>query len=86
MDIKVNKVEVLKRFPPGDRWIPVEFEGDDVPNDMIFDSLTDGLEWIFKNKNTKKFIVDAENQRVYIIGQEEEVKKPTDNRYSIYGE
>lgn len=79
---QIQKTPILKRFPPGDRWVPVEM-GDD---SIIFNTLTDGLEWVFKNYNTKKFVVDAENQIVYIIKQEERVTLPEENRYSIYGE
>jgi len=53
---------------------------------VIFNSLTDGLEWVFKSYNTKKFVVDAEDQIVYIIKNEEKVTLPEENRYSIYGE
>jgi len=79
---QIQKLPILKRYPPGDRWRPVGLEDDSV----IFNSLTDGLEWVFKNYNTKKFVVDAEDQIVYIIKQEEKVTPPEENRYSIYGE
>ena len=36
---------VLKRFPPGDRWTPIN---DDQP---VLSSLTEGIEWVFQNTN-----------------------------------
>ena len=34
--------QVLKRFPPGDRWTP---SNADQP---VFSSLTEGIEWVFQ--------------------------------------
>jgi hypothetical protein len=81
---QIQKKPILKRYPPGDRWIPME-EKETNPL-VVFDNLTDGLEWVYKTYDTKKFVVDAEDQVVYIIENEEKVKLPTENRYSIYGE
>lgn len=88
MDSKYSKKKALIRFPPGDRWISAEYENGysrKNPPD-VFDTLTDGLEWLYKQNECKKFIVDAEQQAVYMITDEQEVIKPTDNKYSIYGE
>lgn len=85
MNTQLNKNPVLKRYPPGDRWIPHDCPSPP-PEEMIFETLTDALEWVYKQYKTKKFIVDAEEQIVYSIEKEEKVKKPTDNKYSIYGE
>ena len=39
-DVKLK--QVLKRFPPGDRWTPVDSE------QPVFSSLTEGIEWVFQ--------------------------------------
>jgi len=85
----MKKKPALKRFPPGDRWVPYDMPDKysrSNPPELIFDTLTDGLEWIYQNYDSKKFIVDAEEQIVYIVEEEQKVQKPTDNKYSIYGE
>lgn len=70
---------VLKRFPPGDRWIPYENESDEV----LFSSLTEGLDWIYKQTNSKKFVVNAETGIIFI---DMNTEPPTQSKYSIYGE
>jgi len=88
----MKKIPVLKRYPPGDRWIPYEIDVDELNVDSkplpLFNSLTDGLEWIYKTYDSKKFIVDAELQIVYLIEDDEEQESKSSNKskYSIYGE
>ena len=38
----INLKQVLKRFPPGDRWTPADTE------QPVFSSLTEGIEWVFQ--------------------------------------
>jgi len=46
VDKEIHVKQVLKRFPPGDRWTPVNSD------EPILSSLTEGIEWVFQN--TKK--------------------------------
>ena len=41
LDKDIYLKQVLKRFPPGDRWTPVGAE------EPVFSSLTEGIEWVF---------------------------------------
>lgn len=87
MDSTVKKIPVLKRFPPGDKWIeydePNEYSKSNPPT--VYPTLTAGLDFCFRKYNSKKFIVDAEDQIVYIIEEEQSVQQKTD-KYSIYDE
>jgi len=42
--------QVLKRFPPGDRWTP---SNSDQP---IFSNLTEGIEWVFQQTKEHDYI------------------------------
>ena len=42
LDKEIHIKQVLKRFPPGDRWTPVGAE------EPVFSSLTEGIEWVFQ--------------------------------------
>lgn len=77
---QIEKVPRLKRVPPGDKWIPIEGEGN------VLDSLTDGIEYIFQTYNTKQFFVDAQLGIVYSVESETEVVEKPQTKYSIYGE
>ena len=35
--------QVLKRFPPGDRWTPADRD------ELVFANLTEGIEWVFQS-------------------------------------
>lgn len=70
---------ILKRFPPGDRWTPYE----DNENSVVFNTLTEALNWAFKETGSKNFVVDAESGLVSIYMKE--VLKSTSS-YEIYGE
>lgn len=78
-EIKEQKQIVLKRYPPGDRWVFAMGN-----SDKIYPSLTDALEgWYQKNGDTK-FYMDARNGTVEVVF-EKEVEKPV-KRFSLYGE
>ena len=71
---------VLKRFPPGDRWIPV-----DSPS-TVLESLTDGLEYQFQKTGQTEFFLSARKGTVEVIYKEEvRIEKPI-TKYSLYGE
>ncbi len=77
-EIKEQKVQVLKRVPPGDRWVFVDGKK------TVYPSLTDALEAWYQDNGDTQFYMDARKGTVEIIKQEE-VEKPT-KKFSLYGE
>jgi hypothetical protein len=77
-EIKEQKELVLKRVPPGDRWVFVDGKK------TIYPSLTDALEGWYQENGDTNFYIEARNGTVEII-REEEVEKPV-KRFSLYGE
>lgn len=77
-EIKEQKELVLKRVPPGDRWIFAEGRS------PIYGSLTDALEAWYQEHGDTKFYMDARKGTVEIV-MEEEVEVPV-KRFSLYGE
>ena len=78
-ELKEQKELVLKRVPPGDRWIFA-----DGKNSAVYPSLTDALEAWYQTNGDTQFFMDARKGTVEIIKQEE-VEKPV-KRFSLYGE
>ena len=78
-EIKEQKVQVLKRVPPGDRWVFA-----DLKNSAVYPSLTDALEAWYQTNGDTQFFMDARKGTVEIIKQQE-VEKPT-KKFSLYGE
>jgi hypothetical protein len=78
IEIKEQKVQVLKRVPPGDRWVFVDGKK------TVYPSLTDALEAWYQDNGDTQFYMDARKGTVEIIKQEE-VEKPT-KKFSLYGE
>jgi hypothetical protein len=78
-EIKEEKDLVLKRVPPGDRWV---FADGSVKN--VYPSLTDALEAWYQAEGDTKFYIDARKGTVEIVF-EEEVEIPV-KRFSLYGE
>ncbi len=79
-DIKLK--QVLKRFPPGDRWTPVNAE------QPVFSNLTEGIEWVFQNTQERDYVIKAAEGKVYIY-HEHEITEPEPEppkRYNLYGE
>ena len=74
--------QVLKRFPPGDRWTPANTD------QPVFSSLTEGIEWVFQKTKSHDYLIKAAEGAVYIYSEEEkpepEPEKP--KTYNIYGE
>ena len=75
------KTKVAKRVPPGDRWAPLS------NTTVIFDSLTDVLEFIYQDTGKTQFYMDAREGFVYIVDKEEVIieQEPT-KTWSLYGE
>lgn len=68
--------KVLKRIPPGDRWVDINLAENKskVSNEDIFETLTDGLSYIRQKYNVKKFKVDA-NEGIVSIDDGKKPKK-----------
>jgi hypothetical protein len=79
VEIKEQKIQVLKRVPPGDRWVFA-----DGKNSAVYSSLTDALEAWYQTNGDTQFFMDARRGTVEIIKQEE-IEKPT-KKFSLYGE
>ncbi len=78
-ELKEQKELVLKRVPPGDRWVFANGK-----NSAVYPSLTDALEAWYQNFGDTNFYIEARKGTVEIIKQEE-VEKPV-KRFSLYGE
>ena len=78
-ELKEEKILVLKRVPPGDRWVFA-----DGSQKGIYPSLTDALEGWYQNNGDTNFYIEARKGTVEIIRQEE-VEIPV-KRFSLYGE
>jgi len=79
-DIKLK--QVLKRFPPGDRWTPSDKE------QPVFSSLTEGIEWVFQSTKEQDYLIKAAAGTVYIYS-EQEISEPEPDpikTYNLYGE
>ena len=79
IEVKEQKELILKRVPPGDRWVFADGSQKD-----IYLSLTDALEAWYQTNGDTNFYIEARNGTVEIIRQEE-VEKPV-KRFSLYGE
>ncbi len=79
IEVKEQKELILKRVPPGDRWVFA-----DGSQKNIYPSLTDALEGWYQTNGDTNFYIEARNGTVEIIRQEE-VEKPV-KRFSLYGE
>lgn len=78
-EIKEQKELILKRVPPGDRWVFASEK-----NGSVYPSLTDALEAWYQTNGDTNFYIEARKGTVEIIKQEE-VEKPV-KRFSLYGE
>lgn len=80
-ETKEIKIKVARRFPPGDRWKPLDNET------VVLDSLTDVLEFVYQAHGNTQFYMDAKEGYVYIINTEERDIKPAPIKtFSLYGE
>jgi hypothetical protein len=78
-EIKEQRELVLKRVPPGDRWVFAT-----TPKGTIWSSLTDALEAWYQNTGDTNFYIEARQGTVHVV-KEEEVEIPV-KRFSLYGE
>ena len=77
-EIKEEKELVLKRVPPGDRWVFAEGRS------PVYASLTDALEAWYQEHGDTKFYMDARKGTVEFVM--EQVVEKTVKRFSLYGE
>ena len=73
---------VLKRFPPGDRWTPINAA------QPIFANLTEGIEWVFQQTKETNYVIKAAEGKVFTY-QEFDIAEPEPEppkRYNLYGE
>ena len=74
--------QVLKRFPPGDRWTPADKE------EPVFANLTEGIEWIFQKTQERDYLIKAADGKVFIYS-ENEIAEPEPEpikTFNLYGE
>lgn len=79
-EIKEQRELVLKRVPPGDRWVFANGN----KSALVYPSLTDALEAWYQENGDTNFYIEARKGTVEIIKQQE-VEKPV-KRFSLYGE
>ena len=77
-EIKEHKELVLKRVPPGDRWVFAD------GSKTIYPSLTDALEGWYQTNGDTQFFMDARKGTVEVVSTIE-VEVPQ-KRFSLYGE
>ena len=78
----INLQQVLKRFPPGDRWTPVN------KDEPIFSNLTEGIEWVFQSTKEQDYVIKAGEGKVFIYS-ESEIAPPEPEpikTFNLYGE
>ena len=78
----INLKQVLKRFPPGDRWTPVNAD------QPIFSSLTEGIEWVFQQTQETNYLIKAAEGKVFVYS-ETEITPPEPEpikTFNLYGE
>ena len=78
----VHLKQVLKRFPPDDRWTPVD------KAQPMFSSLTEGIEWVFQNTQERDYLIKAAEGKVFIYS-EQEIAEPEPEpikTFNLYGE
>jgi len=80
--LKTEREEVLKRVPPGDRW------EDAIDRSDIFESLTEGIEYMFQKTGHREYHISPLEGIVYSVFEvEEAAPAPAPiKKYDIYGE
>ena len=78
----INLKQVLKRFPPGDRWTPADAE------QPVFSSLTEGIEWVYQQTKEHDYVIKAAAGQVFIY-HEHDIAEPEPKpikTFNLYGE
>ena len=74
--------QVLKRFPPGDRWTPADAD------QPVFANLTEGIEYIFQMTQERDYVIKAAEGKVFTYS-ETEIAPPEPEpirTFNLYGE
>ena len=74
--------QVLKRFPPGDRWTPADRE------EPVFSNLTEGIEWVFQSTKEQDYVIKAGEGKVFIYSESEIAPPELEpiQTFNLYGE
>ena len=74
--------QVLKRFPPGDRWTPADAD------QPVFANLTEGIEYIFQMTQERDYVIKAGEGKVFIYHENEIVPPEPEpiKTFNLYGE
>tara|TARA_Y100001963_G_C6635068_1_gene378173 strand:+ start:507 stop:764 length:258 start_codon:yes stop_codon:yes gene_type:complete len=78
----INLKQVLKRFPPGDRWTPSDAD------QPVFANLTEGIEWVFQKTQERDYVIKAGEGKVFIY-HEHDIAEPEPEpikTFNLYGE
>jgi hypothetical protein len=79
MATETTQVVVLKRLPPGDRWVFANSK-----NSAVYPSLTDALEGYYQINGDTQYYIDAREGTVSVFGIRE-YDEPI-KTFSLYGE
>jgi hypothetical protein len=79
---EINLKQVLKRFPPGDRWTPAD------KDEPVFSNLTEGIEWVFQSTKEQDYVIKAGEGKVYIYSESEILPPEPEpiKTFNLYGE
>ena len=78
MEYSEHKTLILTRVPPGDRWSPKD-------SNLIFESLTEGLEYAYSKTQCRDYHLAALDGKVYTITKEQKAPPPQ-KTFSLYDE
>ena len=78
----INLKQVLKRFPPGDRWTPVNAD------QPVFANLTEGIEWVFQQTQETNYLIKAAEGKVFVYSKTEIAPPEPEpiKTFNLYGE
>jgi hypothetical protein len=71
----------LTRVPPGDRWKDPNSDVGD-----IYESLTEGLQYLFESVNAVEFHISAKDGKVFVVKPDLPKEPEPPKSYSLYGE
>jgi hypothetical protein len=79
-EIRETKKLILNRLPPGDRWVSVS------SSELVFDSLTEALNYEFQERGYVEFHISAVNGTVEAVEFRVEHIEVKPKLFSLYGE
>lgn len=75
-----TKVEIFKRYPPGDRWVEVGLD-----ERVVHPTLTSAIEHYFQKSGERQYYIDAAAGKIFKVLTEAD-PAPQIPRFSIYGD